>query len=72
LGGALAWAFGFLLYNWAAPLEVPVWTPAMSTLFHDLLGLPFPAGIPGLSATALGFGASFLVAATGVARLRRS
>ncbi len=66
LGGALAWAIGFLLYNWAAPLDVPVWTPAMSTLFGDLLGLPFPAGIPGLSATVLSFGAAFLLTGAAV------
>ena len=65
LGGALAWGTGFLLYNWAAPLEIPVWTPAMSVLFSDLLGLPFPAGVPGLSATVLSFGVAFLL--TGVA-----
>jgi purine-cytosine permease-like protein len=61
LGGALAWAIGFLLYNWAAPLDVPVWTSAMSSLFAGLLGLPFPAGIPGLSATVLGFGAALVL-----------
>lgn len=62
LGGALAWTIGFLLYNWAAPLEVPAWTATMRTLFHDGLGLPFPAGLPGLSATALGFLAAFAIA----------
>ena len=61
LGGALAWAIGFLLYNWAAPLDVPVWTNAMSTVFNGLLRLPFPAGIPGLSATVLSFGVAFLL-----------
>ena len=70
LGGAIAWALGFLLYNWAAPLQIPAWTAAMSALFHDGLGLPFPAGIPGLSATALGFSASFAIAA-GMALARR-
>ncbi len=65
LGGALAWALGFLLYNWAAPLEIPVWTDAMSFGFSDLLGLPFPAGVPGLSATVLSFSVAFLL--TGVA-----
>ncbi len=69
LGGAVAWALGFLLYNWAAPLEVPAWTAAMSALFHDVLRLPFPAGVPGLSATALGFTAAF-VAAAGLAALQ--
>ena len=66
LGGALAWATGFLLYNWAAPLDVPVWTAAMSFLFRDLLGLPFPAGVPGLSATVLSFGVAFLLTGVGV------
>lgn len=66
LGGTLAWATGFLLYNWAAPLDVPAWTAAMSTLFGDLLGLPFPAGIPGLSATVLSFGAAFLLTGAAV------
>jgi hypothetical protein len=69
LGGALAWALGFLLYNWAAPLDIPVWTAAMSTLFHDFLYLPFPADVPGLSATALGFVVAFTVT-VGAARLR--
>ena len=68
LGGAVAWAFGFLLYNWAAPLEVPAWTAAMSALFHDVLRLPFPADVPGLSATALGFSAAFVVAAMAAMR----
>ncbi len=72
LGGALAWAMGFLLYNWAAPLDVPVWTAAMSRLFDDLLRLPFPAGIPGLSATALSFVAAFLVTVAAAASRRRS
>jgi hypothetical protein len=62
LGGAAAWALGFLLYNWAAPLDIPAWTAAMSVVFHDALGLPFPAGAPGLSATALGFVAAFFAA----------
>ncbi|MCH8900755.1 MAG: hypothetical protein IIC88_00475 [Chloroflexi bacterium] len=62
LGGAFAWGLGFLLYNWAAPLEIPGWTAAMSVLFQDVLRLPFPAGVPGLSATALGFAAAFVVA----------
>ncbi len=69
-GGTLAWALGFLLYNWAAPLEVPVWTAGMSLVFGDLMGLPFPAGIPGLSATVLGFVAAFLVTVA-AAMLRR-
>jgi uncharacterized membrane protein YccC len=69
LGGGAAWAIGFLLYNWAAPLEIPAWTAAMSTVFHDFLGLPFPAGVPGLSATALGFVVA-LVIATGASWLR--
>jgi hypothetical protein len=68
LGGALAWALGFLLYNWAAPLEMPAWTAAMSALFHDALRLPFPADVPGLSATALGFTAAFVVAAMATMR----
>lgn len=68
-GGFLAWALGFLLYNWASPLEVPAWSAAMSALFHDLLRLPFPADAPGLSATVLGFAAAF-VAAAGAAALR--
>jgi NCS1 family nucleobase:cation symporter-1 len=63
LGGAVAWALGFLLYNWASPLTVPGWTPAMSALFHGLLRLPFPAGVPGLSATVLGFTAAFAISA---------
>ncbi len=66
LGGAFAWAMGFLLYNWAAPLDVPVWTSAMSSLFAGLLGLPFPAGIPGLSATVLGFGIAMLLTGAAV------
>ncbi len=70
-GGAVAWAVGFFLYNWASPLEVPAWTPAMSALFHDLLRLPFPATLPGLSATALGFAASFVIAAAVPALLSR-
>ncbi len=73
LGGAGAWALGFLLYNWAAPLEVPAWTSAMSSLFHGALRLPFPADVPGLSATALGFAAAFGVSTAGGAlRARRS
>ncbi|OGO51949.1 MAG: hypothetical protein A2148_04700 [Chloroflexi bacterium RBG_16_68_14] len=72
-GGAVAWALGFLLYNWAAPLELPAWTAAMSALFHDFLGLPFPADVPGLSATALGFVVAFVVAVgTAGLWLRRS
>ncbi len=71
-GGALAWALGFLLYNWAAPLDVPVWTAVMSTVFDDVLGLPFPAGIPGLSATVLGFVAAFLVTAAASTLRRKS
>ncbi len=62
-GGALAWAAGFLLYNWAAPLHVPVWSDALSTLFGDWLRLSFPADVPGLSATVLGAVASFALAA---------
>jgi len=62
-GGAVAWALGFLLYNWASPLDVPGWTPALSGLFHGLLRLPFPAGVPGLSATVLGFAAAFAASA---------
>jgi NCS1 family nucleobase:cation symporter-1 len=68
-GGAVAWALGFLLYNWASPLDVPAWTAAMSSLFHGLLRLPFPVDVPGLSATALGFVAAFALAA-GPAALR--
>ncbi len=71
LGGVVAWALGFLLYNWAAPLEVPNWTAAMSLIFGDTLGLPFPAGIPGLSATALSFAVAFLVTAAVGALARR-
>jgi len=67
LGGLVAWTAGFLLYNWASPLTVPAWTPAMSALFHDLLRLPFPAGVPGLSATALAFAAAFVLSAGGTA-----
>jgi hypothetical protein len=63
LGGLVAWAAGFLLYNWVSPLTVPAWTPAMSVLFHDVLRLPFPAGVPGLSATALAFAAAFVLSA---------
>jgi len=63
-GGAVAWALGFLLYNWASPLDVPVWTPALSGLFHGLLRLPFPADAPGLSATVLGFAVAFAAAAS--------
>jgi hypothetical protein len=63
LGGLLAWSTGFLLYNWASPLTVPGWTPAMSALFHGLLRLPFPAGVPGLSATVLGFTTAFAISA---------
>ena len=53
------------MWSWAGPLEIPVWTAAMSFLFSDLLGLPFPAGVPGLGATVLSFGVAFLL--TGVA-----
>ena len=71
-GGAVAWLLGFLLYNWASPLDVPAWTPALSGLFHGLLRLPFPAELPGLSATVLGFAAAFATAAiTGTLRARR-
>lgn len=63
LAGALSWTVGFLAYNWTAPLDLPAWTGAMSALFHDALRLPFPADVPGLSATALGFVASFAVTA---------
>ncbi len=66
-GGAAAWALGFLLYNWASPLNVPAWTPALSGLFHGLLRLPFPAEAPGLSATALSFAAAFAAAASAAA-----
>jgi purine-cytosine permease-like protein len=62
-GGALAWGLGFLLYNWASPLHVPGWSDAWSAFLHGWLGLPFPAGVPGLSATALGFVASFVASA---------
>jgi NCS1 family nucleobase:cation symporter-1 len=73
LGGVLAWGAGFLLYNWASPLTVPAWTPAMSALFHDLLRLPFPAGVLGLSATALAFAAAFALSAASTAvRARRA
>ncbi len=61
VGGAVAWVLGFLLYNWAAPLDIPAWTAAMSAVLHDGLGLPFPADVPGLSATALGFVAAFVI-----------
>jgi NCS1 family nucleobase:cation symporter-1 len=71
LGGVVAWALGFLMYNWAAPLEVPRWTAAMSAVFGDTLGLPFPAGIPGLSATALAFAVAFLATAAVGALARR-
>jgi purine-cytosine permease-like protein len=70
-GGAVAWTLGFLLYNWASPLDVPVWTDAMSAFFHGLLRLPFPVDAPGLSATALGFVAAFAtVAAAATLRAR--
>ena len=65
LGGLLAWALGFMLYNWAAPLAVPAWSAAMSAVLHDFLRLPFPAGVPGLSATLLAFVASFVLAGVG-------
>jgi hypothetical protein len=72
-GGAVAWALGFLLYNWASPLDAPAWTAAMSALFHGLLRLPFPADVPGLSATVLGFAAAFATAAAAAAlRARRA
>jgi hypothetical protein len=72
LGGGAAWAAGFILYNWAAPLEIPAWTAAMSTVLHDFLRLPFPAGVPGLSATALGFVVALVIAtAASWLRLRR-
>ena len=72
-GGAVAWALGFLLYNWASPLDAPAWTAAMSALFHGFLGLPFPADVPGLSATVLGFAAAFVTAgATAALRARRA
>ena len=71
-GGAVAWTLGFLLYNWASPLDVPVWTPALSGLFHGLLRLPFPIDAPGLSATVLGFAAAFVTAAAAVTLCARS
>ncbi len=61
-GGAAAWAPAFLLYNWASPLDVPGWTAGLDGLFHGLLRLPFPADLPGLSATVLGFGTAFTIA----------
>jgi NCS1 family nucleobase:cation symporter-1 len=36
------WALGFLVYQWAAPTAIGGWPDALSLVFHDRLGLPFP------------------------------
>lgn len=64
----LAWGIGFLLYNWASPLQVPGWTDALARFFEGVLRLPFPAGAPGLSATVLSFVAAFVLAGAPAAR----
>ncbi|HEU4488313.1 MAG TPA: cytosine permease [Actinomycetota bacterium] len=36
----VAWAFGFLVYNWINPGSVSWWSQSMATLFQDWLQLP--------------------------------
>jgi cytosine/uracil/thiamine/allantoin permease len=36
----VAWAFGFLVYNWINPGSVSWWSQSMGTLFQDWLQLP--------------------------------
>lgn len=41
---AVAWAFGFLMYqwSWSVPPSLGWWTRGMRTLFHSWLHLPYP------------------------------
>src|SRR5438552_7014039 len=38
----VAWAVGFLVYQWSVPTGPAGWQSAMQTLLHDWLRLPFP------------------------------
>jgi NCS1 family nucleobase:cation symporter-1 len=38
----VAWAAGFLMYQWSVPTGPAGWRSAMETLFHGWLHLPFP------------------------------
>jgi NCS1 family nucleobase:cation symporter-1 len=56
----IAWAVGFLIYQWSVPTPLAGWQDWMQTLFHSWLRLPFPlwnsvagASIPSFLAGAL-------------------
>jgi hypothetical protein len=38
----VAWAVGFLIYQWSVPTPLAGWQDWMRTLFHSWLHLPFP------------------------------
>lgn len=50
-----AWAVGFLVYHWCAPLAWEGWMTGVRTVLHDGLGLPFPLFDGKLGASLPGF-----------------
>ena len=68
LGAILAWAAGFLVFQWSVPANVGWWHRWMDALFHSFLHLPFPLWNSAAGASI----PSFLVAlGLGVLLLRR-
>ena len=73
--GIVAWAAGFVVYNWLNPGTVGWWVSAMRWLLHDIARLPFPlsASVPWLGASVAAFVVAFAIqGAERFVRSRRS
>ena len=57
----VAWAAGFLLYQWSVPTPLARWQDWMQTLFHRWLHLPFPLWNSAAGASIPAFGAALLL-----------
>ncbi len=55
------WLVGFLLYHWSVPTGPQGWVEAVRTVFHGLLGLPFPLFGSAIGASLPSFAAAFVL-----------
>lgn len=60
-GAVVAWAFGFLIYQWSVPTGPAAWQTAVGTVFHAWLRLPFPLAGSASGASLPAFAAAFLL-----------
>ena len=57
-GALVAWAIGFLVYQWSVPTGPAVWQSALGTVFRDWLHAPYPLAGSAMGASIPSFAAA--------------